>query len=75
LVREAERRQTSGFPDAAWILLERSVLYDRDIGGVRSFLAHPMNGKLGLEAEKVEDIVRSAVHEWKHSEKGDCGCG
>jgi hypothetical protein len=75
LVREAEGRLERGFPDAAGVLMERSVVFEREVGGVREFLAQGVNGRLGLETERVEDIVRGAVQEWKHGGEGGCGCG
>lgn len=73
-VREAEQRLEKGWPDAGWTLMERSIVFDFDIEGVQNFMASSANAKLGFGAEKIDEIVHSAVHEWNHSDKGDCGC-
>ncbi|KAF2420980.1 isoflavone reductase family protein [Tothia fuscella] len=76
LVAEAGRRLERGFPDAAWVLLERSIVFGGDAGGSRAEEEEGwVRERLGLRKENVEEIVRGAVHEWEHSERGGCGCG
>jgi hypothetical protein len=70
--REAEKMVRSGWPDAGWGLLERAALFDGTAG--RAFRGTAGNAVLGVESEDIGDLIRKAVHEWKHSEKGDCGC-
>jgi hypothetical protein len=72
LEKEAERMVKGGWPDAGWGLLERSMLFDRDAG--KAFIGRKGCMTLGLDREKIGDIIAIAVHEWKHTERGDCGC-
>ncbi|KAK0650355.1 hypothetical protein DIS24_g6830 [Lasiodiplodia hormozganensis] len=73
-VKEGEKCLQRGFPDAGIALMERSVLYDTSLGAVDSFKTKSANDVLGLGQEKVEDIVSSAVHDFQHHGKADCGC-
>lgn len=73
-VREAEKRIEQGFPDAGMYLMGRSVMYDESVGAVRPFEDNDAKQKLGLEGEKLEDIVDWVLHEMKHHENGGCGC-
>jgi hypothetical protein len=72
LEKEALKMVKAGWPDAGWNLLERSLLFNGDAG--RAFLENDGCQALGVDKELVGDIVKSAVHKWKHTEKGDCGC-
>ena len=77
-VREAERRIDRGFPDAGMFLMERSVLYDESLAAVRPFEDDDddAKGKLGLEGERLEDVIKGIVHEYEHhGGNADCGCG
>ncbi|EOD44875.1 putative -like family protein [Neofusicoccum parvum UCRNP2] len=73
-VKEAEKRLARGYPDAGMLLMERSVLYDRSLEAVDSFKTKSANEILGLQQEKVEEIVKSAVHDFEHHGKAECGC-
>lgn len=73
-VREAERRIDRGFPDAGMFLMERSVLYDESLGAVGPFKDQDAKTKLGLSGEKLDDVVRAAVHRHSHAGDGGCGC-
>ncbi|GME25213.1 hypothetical protein GTA08_BOTSDO03473 [Neofusicoccum parvum] len=73
-VKEAEKRLARGYPDAGMLLMERSVLYDRSLEAVDSFKMKSANEILGLQQEKVEEIVKSAVHDFEHHGKAECGC-
>ncbi|KAM3414267.1 hypothetical protein BST61_g10922 [Cercospora zeina] len=75
MVREAERRIERGFPDAGMFLLEKSVLCDESLNTVGPFREKDSKQVLGLEGEKLEDMVKKVVHDFKHHGKGDCGCG
>jgi hypothetical protein len=72
LEREAERMVKGGWPDAGWGLLERIMLLDEDAG--KAFRGKGGCEALGFESERAEDVIAGAVHEWMHTEKGDCGC-
>lgn len=74
-VSEAHKRFKQGFPDAAMYLLERSVLYDEDLANTEPFEKHDAKEKLGLEAEKLEDIIKAVMHDYEHhGGQGGCGC-
>jgi len=73
-VREAERRIERGFIDAGIALMGRSVMYDRSIEAAKPFEDADAKGRLGLEREKLEDIVEWVLHELKHHDNGGCGC-
>ena len=73
-VREAERRIKQGYPDAGMFLMGRSVMYDESIGAVRPFEDEDAKKKLGLDAEKLEEIVEWVIHEASHHDNGGCGC-
>lgn len=75
MVREAEQRINRGFPDAGMFLLEKSVLCDESLGAVEPFQANDAKEVLGLQAEDLAGLVKSAVHDFRHHGKGDCGCG
>jgi hypothetical protein len=70
--KEALKMVKGGWPDAGWNLLERSLLFDGDAG--KAFLMNHGYEALGVGQEQVGDIVKSAVHKWRHTERGDCGC-
>ena len=74
-VYEAERRLTSGFPDAGMFLMERSVLYDEDMNAVGPFDQHDAKDRLGLKPENLHDIIHGVLHDEKHhGGKPGCGC-
>ena len=73
-VREAESRIEKGFPDAGMFLMERSVLYDESLDAVRPFDQTNAKIKLGLEEERLEDIIKSVMHDYEHH-GGNAGCG
>lgn len=73
-VREAERRIARGFPDAAMFLMERTIMYDPSLGAVWPYQDQDAKVQLGLEAERLEDVVRAALHQHEHHGKGGCGC-
>lgn len=73
-VREAEARIERGFPDAGMFLMRRSVMYDEEIGAARAFEQEDAKKTLGLEAEKLEDIIDFVNHEFAHHQQGGCGC-
>ncbi|KAF2206378.1 hypothetical protein CERZMDRAFT_108064 [Cercospora zeae-maydis SCOH1-5] len=75
MVREGERRIERGFPDAGMFLLEKSVLCDESLNTVGPFREKDAKRMLGMEGEKLEDVVKKVVHDFKHDGKGDCGCG
>ena len=75
ILREAERRLDRGFPDAGMFLMERSVLFDERLGAERPFVEQDAKAVLGLEAEHLEGIIHSVLHQQKHNHgKADCGC-
>ncbi|OCK78542.1 hypothetical protein K432DRAFT_444556 [Lepidopterella palustris CBS 459.81] len=74
-VREGQARIERGFPDAGMFLMERSVLFDRELKAVEAFERNSANKTLGLAQESVDRVVSGAVHEFQHSGKVDCGCG
>lgn len=73
-VDEARKRIERGFPDAGMFLMARSVMYDESIRAVESFERDDGKGRLGLEEESEEDIVRRIAHEIEHHAVGSCGC-
>ncbi|KAF2703332.1 hypothetical protein K504DRAFT_485896 [Pleomassaria siparia CBS 279.74] len=73
-IREGESRIERGYPDSGLFLMERSVLYDRDLNAVFAFQQKCANGALQLEPETVDAIVEHAVHTFKHRGKPGCGC-
>lgn len=74
-VQEAQRRMKQGFPDAGMFLMERSVLYDEDLGNVKPFQQDDAKQKLGLAGEKLEDIIQAVMHDYEHhGGQGGCGC-
>jgi hypothetical protein len=75
-VKEAEKRMRQGFPDAGMFMMERSVLYDEDMGGVEPFQNHDAKEKLGLKPEQLEDIINAVMHDFEHhGGNAGCGCG
>ncbi|KAJ9637156.1 hypothetical protein H2199_007442 [Coniosporium tulheliwenetii] len=74
-VREGEQRIRSGFPDAGMFLIERSVLYDEELGAVKAFEEKDAKSVLDLKAEDLGRLVSHAVHDFEHHGKADCGCG
>ena len=73
-VYEAEKRIKMGFPSAGMFLMERSVLYDESLDAVRPFEQHESRYSLGLDEERLEDIIRSVMHDYEHH-GGQVGCG
>lgn len=73
-IHEAERRIDRGFPDAGMFLMERSILYDEKLDAVRPFVEKDAKAKLGLQGERLEDVVKEAMHHHDHHGKGGCGC-
>ena len=73
-VQEAGRRMKQGFPDAGMFLMERSVLYDEDMGNVKPFQNSDAKEKLGLKGEQLEDIIKAVMHDYEHH-GGHAGCG
>ena len=74
-IHEAERRIERGFPDAGMFLMERSVLYDESLDGVRPFREHDAKSKLGLSEERIEGVTETVVHQHEHhGGMGGCGC-
>lgn len=74
LMREAERRLEGGWPDAGWILKERCAVFGSDTNSAKAFRESEDRTQLGLHSESVEAIVKDTVHQWRHQQKGDCGC-
>ena len=74
ILRSAERMLQGGWPDAGWTLTERIVVFEAATRASEEFFASPANKLLGLVDEQVADIVRSTVHTWNHTTRGDCGC-
>jgi hypothetical protein len=72
--REAEARMERGFPDAAMFLMERAVLFDKEVGAVKPFAEKDGKEKLGLHAEELNGLVKEVIHEIKHHGSGGCGC-
>ena len=74
-VREAERRLDQGFPDAGMFLMERTVMYDTELDAVGAFEENDAKGKLGLEKERLKDVIHDVLHELQHhGGGGGCGC-
>lgn len=73
-VQEAHKRMRQGFPDAGMFLMQRSILYDEDMGGVKPFENEDAKEKLGLKAEELEDIMKAVMHDYEHH-GGHAGCG
>ena len=74
-VQEAQKRFKQGFPDAAMFLLERTILYDEDMDNISPFQKDDAKAKLGLEGEKLEDIIKAVMHDYEHhGGHGGCGC-
>lgn len=72
-VREAQRRIERGFPDAGMFLMERSILYDVTLDAVRPFIENDARKLLGLKEEHLEDVIKNALHEYRHQGSG-CDC-
>ncbi|KAK4548735.1 hypothetical protein LTR36_008508 [Oleoguttula mirabilis] len=73
-VREAERRIERGFPDAAMFLMERSLLYDQGLAALQPFSKQDAKSTLGLQEERLKDVVQSVLHHAKHHSSEGCGC-
>ncbi|KAJ8110955.1 hypothetical protein OPT61_g6331 [Boeremia exigua] len=73
-IREGESRIERGFPDSSMFLLERSILYDEELGAAEPFKSRSSNKLLQLAPESVETIVINAYHDLKHHGKPGCGC-
>ncbi|KAF9690987.1 hypothetical protein EKO04_010940 [Ascochyta lentis] len=73
-IREGEARIQRGFPDSGMFLLERSILYDEQLGAAEPFELYSSNELLQLVPESVETIVVNAYHDLKHHGKPGCGC-
>jgi hypothetical protein len=74
IIRSVEEMLKLGWPDAGWTLMERVVCFDPSLDSFQPFADETANSMLGLGVERIEDIVRDAVHQWKHTVQGDCGC-
>lgn len=74
MLNTAERMLNGGWPDAGWTLLERVIAFDSRLGAATSFCQGADGLQQLLPDECVEDIVRRAVHTWRHTTQGDCGC-
>ena len=74
-VREAAKRIDQGYPDAGMFLYGRSVLYDQTLNATRPFKSDDAKNNLGLESQKLEDLIDSVLHQHRHHGGGiDCGC-
>ena len=73
-IREGEARIQRGHPDSGMFLLERSILYDEQLGAAEPFQSRSSNKLLHLEPESVERIVANAYHDLKHHGRPGCGC-
>ncbi|KAF2824657.1 isoflavone reductase family protein [Ophiobolus disseminans] len=73
-VKEGEKRIERGFPDAGMALLERSVLYDKQLQASAPFKSSSSNSLLQLLPESVADIVNKAYHDLQEHGKPGCGC-
>jgi hypothetical protein len=73
-VREGKARIERGFPDAGMALLERSVLYDKELDASAPFRSQNSNQLLQLRPESIEAIVDKAYHDLQHYGKPGCGC-
>jgi hypothetical protein len=73
-IKEGEARIQRGYPDSGMFLLERSVLYDEQLGAAEPFETRSSNKLLQLKPESVETIVANAYHDLKHHGKPSCGC-
>lgn len=73
-VQEARKRIEGGWPDAGMFLLERSVLADEEC--FEGFVADEgLREELDLEEQRLEEVIKSVLHDLKHHGKGGCGCG
>lgn len=73
-IKEGEARIQRGYPDSGMFLLERSILYDEQLGAAEPFQLRSSNELLQLAPESVEMIVTNAYHDFKHHGKPGCGC-
>jgi hypothetical protein len=73
-VNEGQKRIERGFPDAGMALLERSILYDKQLNASAAFKTQSSNDVLELSPESVEEIVDKAYHDLQHYGKPGCGC-
>ena len=73
-IQEARKRVDKGYPDTGIFLLERSVLYDEQLGAMAPFQTRSANELLSLAPESVEEIVATAYHDLKYLGKPGCGC-
>lgn len=73
-IKEGEARIQRGYPDSGMFLLERSILYDEELGAAEPFETRSSNKVLQLSSESVEAIVANAYHDLKHHGKPGCGC-
>lgn len=73
-IKEGEARIQRGYPDSGMFLLERSILYDEQLGAAEPFELRSSNEVLQLMSESVETIVANAYHDLRHHGKPGCGC-
>jgi hypothetical protein len=73
-VKEGTVRIQRGFPDAGMALLERSVLYDKELDASAPFQSASSNRLLRLQTESVQDIVDKAYHDLQHYGRPGCAC-
>ncbi|CAA9958923.1 NmrA multi-domain protein [Pyrenophora teres f. maculata] len=73
-ILEGQQRIERGYPDSGMFLLERSILYDKQMHASAPFRTQNMNEKLGLSPESVEAIVEKAYHDLKRRGKSGCAC-
>ncbi|USP78681.1 hypothetical protein yc1106_05955 [Curvularia clavata] len=73
-IEEGQKRIERGYPDSGLALLERSVLYDKQLDASTPFRTHTTNDMLGLAAESVDAIVTEVYHSFRRLGKPSCGC-
>ncbi|KAF2628025.1 isoflavone reductase family protein [Macroventuria anomochaeta] len=73
-IKEGETRIQRSYLDSGMFLLERSILYDEQLGATEPFELRSSNELLELMPESVETIVANAYHDLKHHAKPGCGC-
>ena len=73
-IKEGEARIQHGYLDSGMFLLERSILYDQELGAAASFELCSSNKFLQLKPELIEVIVANAYHELKRPGTSGCSC-
>ncbi|KAH6633475.1 isoflavone reductase family protein [Boeremia exigua] len=73
-IKEGQARIERGYPDSGMFLLERSILYDEQLGAAEPFESSSSNELLQLASESVETTVAKAYHDLKHHGRPGCGC-